>query len=98
SDPGWEHAAMRFGAPRGPATLDPLFAVPFALVAMLNLVPATLLNPTREETVFVVAAHALFLLRLVRARALAKNQRAIDLARFERLTSAERPPSRNTAN
>jgi hypothetical protein len=98
SSPGWEHAAMQFGAPKGAATVDPLFAVPFALASVLNLVPATLLNPTREEIVFVTAAHALFLLRLVRARALAKAQRAIDLARFEQLTAATRQPSRSTTN
>ena len=79
---GWEHAAMRFGRPAGAAATDALFAVPFALAAALNLVPALLAGPTREELIFVAGAHALFLLRIVVARGAAKRQRAIDLARF----------------
>jgi hypothetical protein len=95
---GWEHVAMSFGRPEGAARLDPLFLVPFALAAVLNLVPATLVNPTREELIFVGAAHALFLLRLVRARMLAARQRAIELARFQQLKSAAPPSSSNTAH
>jgi hypothetical protein len=98
SDSGWEYVAMSFGRPAGAARLDPLFLVPFALAAALNVLPATLVNPTREELIFIGAAHALFLLRLVRARALTARQRAIELARFQQLKSAAPPPSRSTAN
>lgn len=82
---GWEHAAMAFGRPRGAAALDPLFTVPFALAALLNLVPALVAGPTREELIFVGGAHALYLVRLVAARTIANRQRAIDLARFAEL-------------
>lgn len=82
---GWEHAAMSFGRPAGAARLDALFAVPFAIAAALNLVPALLAAPTREELIFVGGAHALFLLRVVAARLAAKRQRAIDLSRFREL-------------
>ena len=82
---GWEHAAMGFGRPRGAATTDALFAVPFALAGILNLVPALLAGPTREELTFVGGAHALFMLRIAAARAAAKRQRAVDLARFREL-------------
>lgn len=82
---GWEHAAMGFGRPAGAATSDPLFTVPFGLAALLNLAPALLAAPTREELIFVGGAHALFLLRVGVARAAAARQRAIDLARFREL-------------
>ena len=86
---GWEHAAMAFGTPAGAARIDALFTVPFAIAAALNLIPALLVEPTREELIFIAGAHALFLLRIVVARAAAKRQRSIDLGRFEQLRSRE---------
>ena len=87
---GWEHAAMSFGRPRGGAVVDALFVVPFALAGMLNVLPALIAGPTREEMIFVGGAHALFLLRIVVARAVAKRQRQIDLARFRELINDQR--------
>jgi hypothetical protein len=84
-DQGWEHAAMAFGRPKGAATVDALFAVPFALAAVFNMGPALIVQPTIEEIVFVSGAHALFVVRLVVARATAARQRAIDLERFRQL-------------
>jgi hypothetical protein len=95
---GWEHVAMSFGRPAGTATLDPLFAVPFVLATAINLIPATLVSPTREELIFAGGAHALFVLRIIRARTLAARQRAIERARFETLKAEAAPPSRNTAS
>ncbi len=94
----WEHVAMSFGRPAGAARVDPLFTVLFAIAGAFNLLPATLVGPTREELLFVGGAHALFLVRLAMARGAAGRQRAIDLARFEQLKSAAPPPSRSTAN
>ena len=85
SAPGWEHAAMAFGRPKGAASLDALFAVPFLLAAIFNLAPAIYLSPTNEELIFVTGAHALFVVRLFFARATAARQRAIDLERFVHL-------------
>jgi hypothetical protein len=82
---GWEHAAMAFGRPRGAATSDALFTLPFLLAALFNIAPALLLNPIPTELIFVGGAHALFGLRLVVARIVAGRQRAIDLERFQRL-------------
>ena len=42
---GWEHAAMAFGRPRGAATIDALFTLPFLLAALFNIAPTLLLNP-----------------------------------------------------
>jgi len=88
SAPGWEHAAMGFGRPKGAASLDALFTVPFLLAAIFNLAPAVYLSPTTEELIFVAGAHALFVVRLFFARATAARQRAIDLARFEEIKRA----------
>lgn len=82
---GWEHAAMAFGRPRGAATSDALFTLPFVLAALFNIAPALLLNPIPTELIFVGGAHALFVLRLVVARLAAGRQRAIDLERFRQL-------------
>jgi hypothetical protein len=98
SDLGWEHAAMSFGRPKGAARIDALFTLPIALAALFNLVPALLIGPSREEVVFVAGGHALFLLRLFAARAVAARQRAIDLARFETLRVERSRPSSNTAS
>ncbi len=73
---------MAFGRPRGAATIDALFTVPFLLAALFNIAPALLLDPMPTELIFVGGAHALFVLRLVVARHAAGRQRAIDLERF----------------
>jgi len=57
----------------------------FLIATVVNIVPALLLNPVREELIFVGGAHALFLLRVAVARQAASKQRAIDQARFEQL-------------
>ena len=98
ADAGWERIAMSFGRPAGAARLNPLFTVPLAIAGIIDVLPATFVNPTREELLFVGGAHALYLLRLVQARAVAGRQRAIDLARFEQLKTASSPLSRSTAS
>jgi hypothetical protein len=82
---GWEHTAMAFGPTKGAATTDALFSIPFLLAGLFNLMPALIMEPTREELVFVAGAHALFVLRLFVARDRAVKQRAIDLERFQQL-------------
>jgi hypothetical protein len=76
---------MAFGRPRGAATSDALFTLPFLLAALFNIAPALLLNPVPTELIFVAGAHALLVLRLVVARIAAGRQRAIDLERFRQL-------------
>ena len=81
----WEHAAMAFGRPKGAATTDALFSIPFFLAAVVNVAPALIVEPTVPELIFIGGAHALFILRLLVARETARRQRAIDQARFEEL-------------
>ena len=82
---GWEHVAAAFGKPAGAATSDALFCAMFIVAAVANVLPALMLNPLREELIFVGGAHVLFVIRLLAARHAARNQRAIDQARFEEL-------------
>lgn len=82
---GWEHTAMAFGPPKGAATTDALFSVPFLLAGLFNITPALIAELTRPELVFIGGAHALFVLRLLSARMAAGRQRAIDLERFQQL-------------
>ena len=82
---GWEHAAMAFGRPKGAATTDALFVIPFLLAGLFNVAPALILQPTTEELIFIGGAHVLYALRVLVARHAAVRQRAIDLDRFEQL-------------
>jgi hypothetical protein len=81
----WEQAAAGFGRPRGAARVDPLFSVVYAIATLVNLLPALLQAPTIQEWTFIGGAHALFLVRIVFARAVAGKQRDIDFARFQAL-------------
>jgi hypothetical protein len=87
----WEQTAMAFGRPKGAASIDALFTMPFLLAAVFNIAPLLVANPTRAEVVFVAGAHALFVLRLAVARRAAATQRAIDLERFQQLKRATTP-------
>jgi hypothetical protein len=80
---------MAFGRPKGAASLDALFTVPFLLATAVNIAPAVYLGPTREEIIFVAGGHALFLVRLVFARATAAKQRQVDLERFAAIKRAD---------
>ena len=86
---GWERIVAAFGRPTGAAMSDALFCVMFVLAALANALPALMLNPVREELVFVAGAHVLFVIRILVARQAARNQRAIDQARFQELKSAK---------
>ena len=83
----WEHAAMTFGRPAGAIPVDPLFSVAFLIATLFNLTPILVVNPVPVEWIFVGGAHALFILRVIVARAAAGRQRAIDLARFQQMKS-----------
>ena len=81
----WERAAMAFGRPKGAPSTDALFSTVFVVAALLNVMPAAVVQPTLPELVVIGGAHALFATRVVTARHAAAAQRAIDLARFREL-------------
>jgi hypothetical protein len=87
-DDGWERTAAAFGAAktvRGLVAIDPLFTAPFALAALVNLMPLLVSRPTMPEVVVVGAAHATFALRLLKARIGARLQRTVDAERFREI-------------
>jgi len=88
----WEHVAMSFGRPAAAVGLDALFTAVFLLADGFNVIPALVLGPTRAELIFVGGAHALLAVRLIAARAGARAQRAVDLARFRELHASSPKP------
>lgn len=84
----WETVAMSFGAPAAGTATDPLFVVTFGVAAVLNFLPILLVAPQPVELFAIGALHALFIARLIRARAAAGRQRAGDLARFQQMKAS----------
>jgi hypothetical protein len=78
----WERVAGSLGPLKGGPTIDPLFAVPFLLAAVINLIPLLLTTPIVQELILVGGAHAAFAARVLSARAAAARQRTMDTARF----------------
>jgi hypothetical protein len=83
AQPGWEHAAMRFGRPT--VRTDPLFAWIFVGATIINLIPLFIAIPTGIEIAVVGGLHLAFVVRVVVARRAAAHQRADDLDRFQRM-------------
>jgi hypothetical protein len=84
-DDGWERAAGLFGQPAGAPRPDALFTAPFLLAALANLVPLLATSPIVQELAIVGAAHAVFVARVLQARAAARRQRGADTERFRQL-------------
>ncbi|HEX5109323.1 MAG TPA: hypothetical protein VFV95_12780 [Vicinamibacterales bacterium] len=83
--PSWESVAMRLGPGLPGAGVDPLFTLVFVAVTLVNLVLVAFpLRGTLFEGL-VVTAHLAFLVRVVRARRAAAQQRAVDLETFTAL-------------
>jgi hypothetical protein len=79
--PRWESAAMRAGPGLPGGGVDPLFTLVFAGATAVNIVLLPF-PPRQIWPAVVLAAHALFLVRLGRARRAAAQQRAVDLETF----------------
>jgi hypothetical protein len=87
--PWWETTAMAAGPGLPGGGIDPLFTVMFTALLALNL---TLTFPdlrTTTEYAVVLPVHAIFLIRLIRARGAAARQRAVDLETFRAVRSAQ---------
>ncbi len=94
---GWEHAAMRPASIPAGAKLDALFTSLFIAAALLTLLTVNLVGATTQELVVVLATFAVFVGRVLRAKAFAGKQRAIDLARFTEMRKIEQPQSTQNA-
>lgn len=82
---GWEHTAMAFGRSFPHSGPDPLFSVVFVGGIVLNFIPVLLAEPTTIEIVVVGGVHLAVLAWIFATRRASGHQRAIDLARFQRL-------------
>ena len=87
--PRWESTAMRLGPGLPGAGVDPLFTVVFVAAAMANLVVALVPEPVVTDLAALLALHAGFVIRVVRARAAAARQRAVDLEVFRALRAED---------
>jgi hypothetical protein len=90
--PQWETAAMAVGPALPGGGADPLFTVVFTCAAVLNLIPALLPQPTTFELGVIGALHAIFIVRVLRARIAAARQRAVELESFRALRSRHVEP------
>jgi hypothetical protein len=83
--PQWESTAMQLGPALPGGAIDPLFTVLFATAGLANLLTVFIPSTAPATAAFPVLVHALFILRLLRARRAAARQRGIDLDTYQRL-------------
>lgn len=87
--PTWETTAMSVGPGLPGGGIDPLFTVVFAALAGLNL---ALVFPELDSItayVVVIPIHAIFWVRIIRARGAAARQRAVDLETFRAIKATQ---------
>jgi hypothetical protein len=87
--PRWETTVVSVGPALPGGGIDPLFAVLFSCAAVLNLIPALLLQPIPIEIGVLGALHLAFVVRVVRARGAAARQRAVELESFRALRTKQ---------
>jgi hypothetical protein len=88
--PRWETTAMAVGPTLPGGGVDPLFSVLFLSATVLNLLPMTLPGVTAVEAAVIGALHVALVVRVIRARAAAARQRAVELERYRQLRLGER--------
>jgi hypothetical protein len=87
--PRWESAAMTVGPALPGGGIDPLFSVVFLGSTCFNLLLTYRTGAAMIVTMFALAVHAGFIVRIVRARVAAARQRAVELESFKALRSRE---------
>ncbi len=85
--PRWETTAMAVGPTLPGGGVDPLFSILFLSATALNLMPMALPGVSTVEAVVIGALHLALAVRIVRARAAAARQRAVELDRYRQLRS-----------
>lgn len=95
--PTWETTAMAVGPGLPGGGIDPLFTVVFAALTGLNLALAFPHLSTTTDYAVVLPVHAIFWIRLIRARGAAARQRAVDLETFRAVKSGQ-DQARNQVN
>ena len=84
---GWEHVTMELGRRFPAGGPDPLFGRLFTIAASVNFLPAAL-GAEVTEMVLLAALHLIFINRIRVARNAARDQRELDLRRFQELAVA----------
>jgi len=87
--PTWETTAMAVGPGLPGGGIDPLFSVVFAALAALNLVLTFPELHAIKMLVVVLPVHAIFWVRIIRARGAAARQRAVDLETFRAIKATQ---------
>ena len=87
--PSWETTAMAVGPGLPGGGIDPLFSVVFSALTGLNLALAFPDLQTTTDYVVVLPVHAIFWIRLIRARGAAARQRAVDLETFRAIKAGQ---------
>jgi len=87
--PMWETTAMSVGPGLPGGGIDPLFTVVFIAASVLNLALAAPELRTMTGIVTVVPVHAIFWIRVIRARGAAARQRAVDLETYRAVKSGQ---------
>jgi len=87
--PRWETTAMAVGPGLPGSGVDPLFTVVFAALIGLNLVLVFPELHAMKAYAVVLPVHAIFWIRVGRARWAAAGQRAMDLETFRALKSTQ---------
>ena len=90
--PQWETTAMAVGPSLPGGGIDPLFTVVFLCATLVNVTAVLVPQPTALELGVILALHALFVVRIVRARLAAARQRAVELESFRAIQSREAYP------
>ena len=87
--PVWETTAMAVGPGLPGGGIDPLFTMVFIALTALNLTLAFPQLHSLSEFVVVLPVHAIFLVRVIRARGAAARQRAVDLETFRAVKAGQ---------
>jgi hypothetical protein len=87
--PSWETTAMKIGPGLPGGGIDPLFTVVFAALTGLNLALTFPELHVIKTYVVVLPVHAIFWIRMIRARGAAARQRAVDLETFRAIKATQ---------
>lgn len=85
--PQWETTCMSVGPALPGGGVDPLFSILFASATVANLIPVFLSAPSRLILAISGVLHAVFLVRVGRARWAAARQRAVELESYRAIRS-----------
>ena len=85
----WETTAMSVGPGLPGGGIDPLFTVVFVAASALNLALAVPELRTITGLVTVIPVHAIFWIRVIRARGAAARQRAVDLETYRAVKAGQ---------